>query len=85
MVLLFSPVCSQRFHVICVSHGYCQVWPWLIEFSGVALSCFVLSCLTILPDVLLIIINPDDVLIPLFKEILYSLPQVRRLAHTGFH
>ena len=34
-------------------HGRCHVWPWLIEFSGVALSCVTLSRRTTIqfPDV----------------------------------
>ena len=35
-------------------HGRGHVWPWLTEFSGVALSCFTLSRLAIFTDVSLI-------------------------------
>ena len=34
-----SPGSSKLVPMPCV-HGHCHVWPWLIEFSGVALTCF---------------------------------------------
>ena len=48
-------------------HGLCYVRHWLIEFSGVALSCFRLSRLTVFPDVSLI--TPEDSIVqPLFRQ-----------------
>ena len=61
-------------------HGHCCVWPWLIEFSGVAMSCFTLSRFTIFPDVLFV--KPEDSLNPLFKAILYSVSWIRKLVNS---
>ena len=70
--------CIHNFITCRVStQGRCRVWLWLIEFSGVALSCFTLSRLTVFPDVLSV--QPEDSLNPLFKAILYSVSWVRKL------
>ena len=49
--------------------GCCHVWPWLIEFSAVPLSCFTLSRLTIFPGASLL--KPEVSFNPLFVAILY--------------
>ena len=41
-------------------HGRCHVWPWSSEYSGVVLSCFTLSRLTIFTDVSLLVPEPED-------------------------
>ena len=69
---LFSTFFAGRVSV----NGRCHVWPWLCEFSGVALGCFTLSCLTISPDVSLI--EPEFSFNPLFKAIYYSVSSVRK-------
>ena len=40
--------------------AHCHVWPQVIEFSSVVLSCFMLCCLTVFLDV-----SPPDVLLNL--------------------
>ena len=61
-------------------HGRCYVCqPCLTDFSGVALSCFTLSRLTVFPDVLSV--QPEDSLNPLFKAILYSVSWVKKLVN----
>ena len=50
---------------------------WLIELSGVVLSCFTLSRFAIFPDVSLI--EPEGSFNPLFNAILYSVSWVRKL------
>ena len=48
-------------------HRLCYVRPWLIEFSGVALSSFRLSRFSIVPDVSLI--KPEDSIVqPSFRQ-----------------
>ena len=48
-------------------HGHCHVWPWLIELSGVALSCFTHSRL-----IFLFLLEPEDSFNVMFKAILYA-------------
>ena len=64
-------------------HGHCHVWPWLMEFSSVTLSCFTLSCWTIFLGVSLI--NMEDHFNPLFDTILYVMSWVRKLVNTHTH
>ena len=45
----FTQTYSHVFHVPVSLHTRCHIWPWLSEFSGVALSCFPLSRLTVFP------------------------------------
>ena len=73
-----SQLNPQLFHV---AHGHCHDLPWLIEFSGVVLSCFTFSRRTLLTEVLSI--QPDDSRIALLRAIVYSNLWVRKLVHTG--
>ena len=57
--------------------GRGPVWSWMIEFSGVALSCRTFVDLQLFPD--LSIIKPEDTFSPLFKLNLYSMPWVGTL------
>ena len=50
-------------------HGRCHVWPWLIQFSGVKMSCFTLSRSTTFTEISPI--QQEDSPIPLFEAILY--------------
>ena len=53
-----TAVCTTFLCAVCRRMGAADVWLWLIEFSGVALSCFTFSRLTIPPDVPLT--KPED-------------------------
>ena len=76
---LFQQRCSQLFFfcTCCIlMHKCCHVWPWLIEFGNVVLSCFTLSCSTTFTEVSPI--KLEDSPIPLFKAIFRSVSLVRR-------
>ena len=70
----FSKVCmDQRIEIFTTFpcavfslHGRCHVQPWLIELSGIVLSCFTLSHKTIFKEASSI--RPEDAPVPiLFK------------------
>ena len=60
-------------------HGRCHVWPRLIEFSGVVLTCFMLSGLDIFTEVSPL--NLEDSPKPLFEAIFHLMSCV---GETGF-
>ena len=61
-------------------HGRCHVLSCFNQFSGDALSCFALFRRTSWTEALLI--QPEDLLRPLFKTIVYSRSWVRKLVNT---
>ena len=63
---------------MCWCVGSDHVWPWLIEFSGVALTCFTLARSTVFTEVSPI--KSEDSVILLFKAILYQFTVMGRLA-----
>ena len=76
-IIIYSTLHLLR--VPCVDAWRWHVWPWLSEFSGVAVSCFTLSRSTIFAYISLIKLVGSFK--PLFKAILCSVSGVRKLVN----
>ena len=77
-ILKLFPSCVHKLfmcHVL--MHGRCHAGSWLIEFSGVAPSCFTFLVWPFKKKKKKV--KPEDMFNPLFKAILYSVSWVRKL------
>lgn len=81
MLLTVTTGSTHNFLTCCIlRHTRCYVWPWLVEYNDVVMSCFMLSRSTSFAEVSPI--KPEDSPTLLFKEILHSVSWDRKIVNS---